>query len=231
MIVSHKYKFIFLKTRKTAGTSLEIGLSRFCGSGDIITPITKEDELLRMQMGNPGPQNYTVPFKRYRMGDWKKLVFRRRRLYFFNHMRAVGVRRYLGPDVWNTYFKFSFERNPFDRAVSLYHWKTRKESQPPVMEDYLASVSANVLSNWQVYTIADEIAVDFLGRYEYLNDDIAEIERRIGLPEKVVLPRAKGDCRKDRRHYSVVLNDRARAHIERTCHHELTTLGYSFEVA
>ena len=39
VIVSHKHKFIFIKTRKTAGTSIELFLSRFCGEKDIITPI------------------------------------------------------------------------------------------------------------------------------------------------------------------------------------------------
>jgi hypothetical protein len=39
MIVSHKYKFIFLKTKKTAGTSIEISLSRYCDEDDIITPL------------------------------------------------------------------------------------------------------------------------------------------------------------------------------------------------
>lgn len=52
MIVSHKYKFIFIKTAKTAGTSTEIALSRICGPDDIITPfMISEDEELRMSMG------------------------------------------------------------------------------------------------------------------------------------------------------------------------------------
>ena len=38
-IVSHKFGFIFCKTRKTAGTSLEVYLGRRCGPEDIVTPI------------------------------------------------------------------------------------------------------------------------------------------------------------------------------------------------
>ncbi len=31
MIISHEHKFIFLKTKKTAGTSVELALTRLCG--------------------------------------------------------------------------------------------------------------------------------------------------------------------------------------------------------
>ena len=47
MIISHKYKYIFLKTNKTAGTSIEIALSKHCDHNDIITPISAEDEAIR----------------------------------------------------------------------------------------------------------------------------------------------------------------------------------------
>ena len=39
MIISHKYRFIFVKTLKTAGTSIEVFLSQHCGPDDVVTPI------------------------------------------------------------------------------------------------------------------------------------------------------------------------------------------------
>ena len=56
MIISHKHRFIFIKTRKTAGTSIEIFLSQFCDKDDILTPIG-EGEVLRKEQ-NIVPQNY-----------------------------------------------------------------------------------------------------------------------------------------------------------------------------
>ena len=44
VIASHQHRFIFLKTRKTAGTSVEIALSKVCGPDDIITEISPEDQ-------------------------------------------------------------------------------------------------------------------------------------------------------------------------------------------
>ena len=38
MIISHKYKFIFIKTRKTAGTTIEYNISKYLGKNDIIPP-------------------------------------------------------------------------------------------------------------------------------------------------------------------------------------------------
>jgi len=55
MIVSHEHKFIFLKTKKTAGTSIELALTELCGPEDVITPLTEIDEARRAN--GRGPQN------------------------------------------------------------------------------------------------------------------------------------------------------------------------------
>ncbi len=122
MIVSHRYRFIFIKTRKTAGTSVEIALSKYCGPDDIVTEIEAEDEALRRRLGYRGPQNHRKPLHRYGAHDWWRLVrARRRAVRYWNHMGFRDVRRLVPAEVWNGYFKFCFERNPWSKALSFYH--------------------------------------------------------------------------------------------------------------
>lgn len=52
MIISHKHRFISVKTRKTAGTSLQQALNRICGSEDIVSPTGIDDPTYK-------PRNYT----------------------------------------------------------------------------------------------------------------------------------------------------------------------------
>lgn len=224
MIVNHKYKFIFLKTRKTAGTSIEIALSKFCGANDIITPISAEDEAKRRDLGFRGPQNYRIPTCFYSKRDWLKLVKNRKRKQFFNHMEASSIENHVSEEIWQTYFKFCFERNPFDKAVSLYYWSTHEPR--PQIADYLNSVPIGLLSNWNNYTMDDRVVVDFIGNYENLDNDLETITDKLGLPEKLSLPRAKGNYRKNRAHYSTVLNNSVRARVEIVCAKEIAAFKY-----
>lgn len=85
MIISHKYQFIFLKTKKTTGTSAEISLSRHCNGNDILTPLINYDEEIRKKLGKK-PQNYWI-------GDNQ----------LYNHISAEKVKNYIGGDIWNSY--------------------------------------------------------------------------------------------------------------------------------
>jgi hypothetical protein len=224
MIVNHKYKFLFLKTRKTAGTSIEIALSQFCDGNDIITPITKEDERTRQELGFRGPQNYNRPLHSLSRSDWLSWLRTGRRKRFFNHASAQFIRDNIGEEIWGSYFKFCFERDPFDKAISRYYWSTREPR--PEIAAYLDSAPAELLTNWDIYTIDDRIAVDFVGRYESLSDHIALLKDKLGLHKNIDLPRAKGGYRNNREHYSKILNERARARIENVCAKEIAALGY-----
>lgn len=227
MIINHQHKFIFLKTRKTAGTSIEIALSQFCGPNDIITPITPEDEHKRQELGYRGPQNYDIPLYRYRLSDWLALMSKREPKQFFNHAPAWFVRQYLGKKIWDSYFKFCFERNPFDKAISAYYWYSQNSEES--IESYLSlHAKKHHLTNWHIYTLNDKIAVDFIGRYERLDEDLCTALQQIGLPGEIVLPRAKGGVRKDKSHYSRMLSPAARAQIERICAKENNAFSYEW---
>jgi hypothetical protein len=227
MIINHRYKFIFLKTRKTAGTSIEIALSQFSGPQDVITPISDEDEATRAELGFKGPQNFLVPFRYYRKMDWVDFIRRRERLPHSNHDCAGFIRRTIPKDVWDSYFKFCFERNPFDKAVSAYYWSTREPR--PEINGFLEAAPVGLLSNWNTYTINDQVVADFVGRYENLEDDLGEVSARLALPKALSLPWAKSGYRSDRRHFSEVLNSKGRARIEITCAKEIAHFGYSWQ--
>ncbi|MGV8839224.1 MAG: sulfotransferase family 2 domain-containing protein [Bauldia sp.] len=187
MIVSHRYRFIFLKTMKTAGTSFEIALSSVCGPKDIITEITGNDEETRRQLGFRGAQNDRQPWLRLTPRGLARAILRRQRpVGLMNHEPAAKMKRVLPAEVWRDYYKFTIVRNPWDRMVSLYFYQTRAEKPRPSFHDYLVGNPARVLDNWGIYTIGGKPVTDGVIRYEALPETIAEISRAAGIPASVL---------------------------------------------
>ncbi|MEM7465210.1 MAG: sulfotransferase family 2 domain-containing protein, partial [Pseudomonadota bacterium] len=101
MIISHKYKFIFIKTLKTAGTSIEVDLSKILGENDVATKI-------RPRVEGHIAQNY---------GFRKHGLFKHE---WINHTPASIIRKHLGARIFDNYFKFCVEREPVDKCISHY---------------------------------------------------------------------------------------------------------------
>lgn len=213
MIASHAHRFIFLKTRKTAGTSVEISLSKVCGPDDIITEISPEDEELRRSVGGRAPQNFTSP----------PLA---RKAY--NHIGAKSVREIVGPDVWRDYYTFAIERNPWDAVVSLYFWKYKDLPELPDFEKFVDEVWIEQLSNnRRMYRMRGQIVVDRVLRYERLAEEIQEVWDHLGLPGEPTLPRAKGNAR-PAGHYRELYTDASRQRVADVFHDSIKTFGYTF---
>ena len=235
MIVSHTHRFVFIKTAKTAGTSMMILLSHLCRDGDLITDLNDDDIALGRRLGYSSPTGLktiveTQRFRAWRLmkqyhGDPKFMKTSGRKLR--KNLSAYAAMQYLGRETWNGYFKFCFERNPFDKAVSLYFWHTRDLEVRPEVNSYIQGMPRSRLSNWDLYTIDDRVAVDFVGRYENLEDDLRRIMSRLGLSD-YALPVAKGDAQKQRQHYSRLLDADTRRHIETVCGREIAELGYAW---
>jgi len=194
VLVSHRYQFIFIKSRKTAGTSLEIALSMFMGPDDVITRISRRDEETRRSLGGLGPQNRDIPWTKWRSREWKGLL-RGRATVYNNHFPAERLRRILPKHQWNGYFKFTIDRNPWDLAVSAYYWRARHYEPRPTFQEYLRSSRVEKYSNWPLYTAKDRVIVDKVIRYEQLPSEVPALATRLGLPSVPELPRAKSGHR------------------------------------
>jgi hypothetical protein len=201
MILSHKYKYIFIKTNKTAGTSVEIALSKYAGKTDILTPLIAKDELMRQQLGYPSAQNFQAPFYKYNLSDIQKLIFHRIvKKSFYNHMPAREIKSLLKPSIWDNYLKFCVVRHPMDRIISLYYWLNKQEPRPSLSEFVQSNeIFRLVKKGTDLYTINGQVVVDEFCRYEQLNDDLERIRLRLGLPEPLKLPFAKSEFRPDKR--------------------------------
>ena len=228
MIVNHRYRFIFLKTKKTAGTSIEIALSRYSDANDIVTKIGHRDEPKRQALGYQGPVNHLEPFDgslRARVDRW--LHGPRHR--YWNHMPALEVRAKIGESMWSSYFKFCFERNPWDRAISQYHWQNRSKTRLPDFDRYLVEMDRRgILSNFDTYAIDGSVVVDRVYKYEEMQSSLEDIMKRLGFAEPLVLPDAKRNVRRDRRRYEEVYSDWGREFVADRCAREIREFGYRF---
>jgi len=248
MIISHRHKFIYLKARKVAGTSVEVALAQHCGEGDIVTPIgafnPKWDE-----------DRYDHPGTRWRGYD--------------RHSGLIPVRRRIGRELWHDYFKFAVIRNPWDLVVSQYHWATRgdvwhrhegtvgrslrrfwrKPFQPRKNFIVLGAGLARSFLKLEELTLeffvtymlryyppndrfyfdrSDSMGLDFVIRFENLQDDYTSVCERIGVP-KSHLPSLKSKSRPERRHYSTYYDDRTREIVAKAYHRHIDHFGYRFE--
>ena len=151
MLISHKYKFIFIKTRKTAGTSLEVDLSKLMGENDVVTKIypLEEGHLARNFILN--------------------------NVEIYNHMSGSKLKNLLDNSIFENYFKFTIEREPVDKCVSYYsmllnsteHNKNTKElTWDQFVENRIFPI------DHQLYTDNDgKLLFDKILKYENLKSD------------------------------------------------------------
>ena len=210
MIISHRNRFVFVKTAKTAGTSLKLALDRLGGDEDVVPPTMDPSHDLRPRnyhgRANPLPELWIAR----RAGiSWRALGVRRMLrdgVRFGGHTPAWVIRQ-REPAAWSGYLTFCVERDPWEKVVSGWAWARTQHGHPDLtMDEYLDFVEERIglgfpgsgvcPFNLPNYTdpLTGEVIVDRILRYERLQEDLQAVMDELGLPVPE-LPRAYGNRR------------------------------------
>ncbi len=211
MIVCHRYRFIFIATRKTSAAATEAALAAFCAEGDIVGGTT------------------LLSLAQYRGIDWLRLLTRGERARVDRHESAAAIRERVGDEIWSSYFKFCVERDPWEKAVALYQRRTRELNPRPSIVQFLSDARPASLSNFPLYSIDGALAVDRVIRFEHLDAELDAVGHLLNLPGTLCRAAAHtpATC-----HYSAVLGPTERKLINAANAREIEMFGYGFrEVA
>lgn len=184
MIISERHKFIFVAIPKTGTHSVRRALRPQLGEADL------EQVKLFTSKQLPIPELA-------RLGH--------------GHISLAQLRPFIEPAKFESYFKFAFVRNPFDRFVSYCAFMTREqkhifERDPgAVMRHFLftAPPLKHILFQPQHSFVTGpdgELLTDYVGRVELMQSSFDEICDRIGI-ERSKLGKANESSRTDYRRY------------------------------
>lgn len=237
-IVSHEHRFVFIKTRKTAGSSIEASLVEHLGPRDWVSTVREVEPLARRPWLTTNTTTWPIPRERV----VKKLIGRSGlmpALALKQHSSAAEVRRILGGRRWDAYTKVAVERDPWDRTLSLWRWRSR--SRPCSLDEYLDMIETGddrghrqyrpaSWSNWPLYAEGDDVIVDQVILYDRVADELLPLLRSLGIEHPGELPRLKSGHR-DRGDLADRLTASQVERIARLHRREIDTFGFTAPAA
>lgn len=209
--------FVFTKTLKTAGTSVELFLEPFCAPED--HQVQRMTEAVESAVGIVGARGTRSAIKAEK---------------WYNHMPAELIRSQLGETLWNAYYKFTIVRNPYDKVVSWFHFDHLKESDAlPFAEikqhfrRFVLECDVLAVMDRDKYVIDGSVCVDRFIRYEMLDDDLKDLADHLGLDiAGRDLMHAKGHFRPKGLKFQDYYDKDTAAVVARAFDFELETFGY-----
>jgi hypothetical protein len=141
----------------------------------------------------------------------------------------------IGRKQFESYFKFGFVRNPWDRVVSLYERNEAVQLKNKMtfeqFVDWIQYSSATCIHSsphrYQLDWFVDAngtVLADFIGKFERLEQDWALVARKVGVSE--TLPHRRANPRA--RHYTDYYNTRTRELIANKFRIDIEHFGYEF---
>ncbi|OJY33399.1 MAG: Type II secretory pathway, pullulanase PulA [Rhodobacterales bacterium 65-51] len=170
MILSRGRRFIFIHIPKTGGTALALALEARAMKDDILIGDT--------------------PKARARKGRWQGVQSHGR---LWKHSTLADIAGLASDDEIAAFFTFTLIRNPWDRAVSYYHWLRGQSFAHPAVSlaqclDFTAFTAhpqtraafrASPARSYLTDRFGQERASAYV-RLEHLTEDLAPVEAHLG---------------------------------------------------
>ena len=207
MLLSYRHRFIFIHNYRVAGTSIRKSLEKYV-KRPLLRRIFKE-----MGVGNKLSHH-----------KWKT---------FPAHIKASDLRKRLPAEIYDSFYKFAFVRNPWDWQVSLYHYMLtnkghHQHSIITAMKDFDEYLVWRVnedkkLQKEFITSPNGEVIVDFIGSYEKLTEDFLHVCKVLNL--NASLPHLN---KSSRRKYKSYYNAETRRIVEEHFREDIELFGYTF---
>ena len=210
VLVSHVYKFIYLKNHKVAGTSVESFFGQFC-----IDPANKKTYSFAEEQ-NEQITPYGILGSRMK---GKNTVW-------YNHKNAKEIKRDLGNEKFNDYFKFCIVRNPYDLMVSFYFFC---KSQDDFKTFCKKSNHINVTNVYRIF-LDNKPVCQYYIRYENLMNDILSVLEKLGIKDFDLndLPKHKANINTHDKPYQAYYDEETKEIVKRLFKKEIDMFNYEF---
>jgi hypothetical protein len=218
MLLSVKHRFLFVHIAKSGGTSVRASLQR-------------------LRWRDPW---YWSMFACSRLSH---LSGHRIATKLPRHAKIIAAKELLPREFFDGLFKFAFVRNPWDLQVSSFHHIRRERPHylggqqdfegflrwklsPERAYQFHVDTSIELQTDYLI-DLHGELLVNFIGRYERLEEDFAEACRRIGIPQPGLAHKRKARDREQdyRSYYSDETAELVARHFKR----DIELLEYSFD--
>lgn len=240
--ISHIYKFIYLKNYKVAGSSVNSFFGQFC-----IDPLNKKNYVFQDKQEEEISIYGIIGARIY----LPKTVWCR-------HINAFDIKKEVGSDIFNNYFKFCVVRNPYDLMVSSFFWDRKKiiYNEELLKKDFLTDdfsfidvdINYDIKKEFKNYCInfihsytsnnlsrilLDDIPVcNYYIKYENLKNDIIIVLDKLGIKEYNIddLPFIKSKIRPTQLNYSYrdYYDDESKEIVSKLFQKELIMFNYCF---